>query len=215
MADSKDKQSSGSGSVKPVKKEGAGGGKPGAKGAPQQAGKPFVIQAVKKQAYEKEGFRGIIRIVGKDINGHWRLEKALQRVRGVGSNLADTISQIAFRDLKIDPSERVGNLTEQQVDQIEEIVQHPEKHGVPIWALNRRKDPSTGIGKHLVMADLDFNKRLDIEAEKTIRSYRGVRHAAGLTVRGQRTRTAGRTGMTLGVVKKKLAPAKAGDTPKK
>ena len=37
---------------------------------------------------------------------------------------------------------------------------------------------------------------------KMIRSYRGVRHERGQKVRGQRTRSNGRTGMAAGVLKK-------------
>jgi hypothetical protein len=47
-----------------------------------------------------------------------------------------------------------------------------------------------------------------------VRSYRGVRHERGQKVRGQRTRSNGRTGMAAGVLKKdaKAAAAAAGKT---
>src|SRR2546422_6033274 len=45
---------------------------------------------------------------------------------------------------------------------------------------------------------------------KMIRSYKGVRHETGQKVRGQRTRSNGRTGLTVGVTKKAaLEAAKA------
>ena len=44
---------------------------------------------------------------------------------------------------------------------------------------------------------------------KEIRNWRGIRHALGLKVRGQRTRTSGRSGKAVGV-KKKAIIAKAG-----
>ncbi len=37
---------------------------------------------------------------------------------------------------------------------------------------------------------------------KMIRCYRGIRHEQGQKVRGQRTRSNGRTGLTVGVTKK-------------
>ncbi|MEM2025102.1 MAG: 30S ribosomal protein S13, partial [Desulfurococcaceae archaeon] len=46
----------------------------------------------------------------------------------------------------------------------------------------------------------------DIEHEKRIKTWRGVRHAIGLKVRGQRTRTTGRAGITVGVKRKRAAP---------
>jgi len=60
-----------------------------------------------------------------------------------------------------------------------------------------------GEDVHLTGHDLDFAVKGDIDNEKKSRSYRGVRHSLGLTVRGQRTRTSGRTGQTIGVKRKK------------
>ncbi len=56
---------------------------------------------------------------------------------------------------------------------------------------------------HLVGAELLYYVRRDIEREKKIRSWRGIRHALGLKVRGQRTATTGRLGMTIGVHRRK------------
>ena len=58
---------------------------------------------------------------------------------------------------------------------------------------NRQKDLETGESKHLVSTDLDMRKDFDIRRLKKIRSYKGVRHTAGLPVRGQRTRSHFRT----------------------
>lgn len=44
---------------------------------------------------------------------------------------------------------------------------------------------------------------------KMVRSYRGVRHERGQKVRGQRTRSNGRTGMAAGVIKKTAREAAA------
>ncbi|TRM83822.1 30S ribosomal protein S13, partial [Sulfolobus sp. A20-N-G8] len=77
--------------------------------------------------------------------------------------------------------------------------------GLPSWIYNRRRDYDAGIDLHLVTSDLIFYVRNDIEREKRNKSWRGVRHSLGLKVRGQRTRTTGRTGMTIGVSKKKTA----------
>ena len=45
-----------------------------------------------------------------------------------------------------------------------------------------------------------------------IRCYRGIRHEQGQKVRGQRTRSNGRTGLTVGVIKKTaIAAAKAAE----
>ncbi|HOW33966.1 MAG TPA: 30S ribosomal protein S13, partial [Methanoregulaceae archaeon] len=43
----------------------------------------------------------------------------------------------------------------------------------------------------------------DINLLRKIRCYRGIRHETGQKVRGQRTKSTGRTGLTVGVKKKK------------
>jgi small subunit ribosomal protein S13 len=50
---------------------------------------------------------------------------------------------------------------------------------------------------------------MDIEQMKNIKSWRGYRHAYGLKVRGQRTKTTGRGGKALGVKKKELIAKQA------
>jgi small subunit ribosomal protein S13 len=80
--------------------------------------------------------------------------------------------------------------------------------------LNRRKDLLSGEDRHIMGADLLVNLREDINLLRKIRSYRGIRHERGLKVRGQRTKSTGRRGAVVGVVRKKqlaaAAAAKAG-----
>ena len=158
---------------------------------------------------KKTDFRGIVRVAGKDMKGDLPIAKALNQIKGMGVSLADSIATIAAVKLNIDKREQIGNLTDDQLDELEKIVLNPASYGVPVWMVNRRKD-SSGTNRHLIGADLDFAIRQDIEAEKNIKTYRGVRHMFGLPVRGQRTKTMGRRGMTLGVVKKKVMPTVTG-----
>jgi len=143
------------------------------------------------------------------MKGDLPIAKALNQIKGMGVSLADSIATIAAVKLNIDKREQIGNLTDDQLDELEKIVLNPTSYGVPVWMVNRRKD-SSGTNRHLIGADLDFAIRQDIEAEKNIKTYRGVRHMFGLPVRGQRTKTMGRRGMTLGVVKKKVMPTVTG-----
>ncbi|RLF12681.1 MAG: 30S ribosomal protein S13, partial [Thermoprotei archaeon] len=122
----------------------------------------------------------------------------LAMIRGVGLNLA----RMVLRAAGIDPEMRVGYFTDQQVKKIEEVLSDPLKHGIPAWALNRQRDPQVGADLHLIGADLEFAVKSDIDLMKKIRCWRGLRHAWGLKVRGQRTRTTGRKGGTVGVTKK-------------
>jgi small subunit ribosomal protein S13 len=88
------------------------------------------------------------------------------------------------------------------VAKIEEVLKDPLGHGIPAWMLNRRKDYETGSNLHLLGSDLVLAEKADIGREKKIRSRRGIRHELGLPVRGQRTRTTGRKGLSVGVMRK-------------
>ncbi|MDD5650977.1 MAG: 30S ribosomal protein S13, partial [Candidatus Nanoarchaeia archaeon] len=72
---------------------------------------------------------------------------------------------------------------------------------------NRRKDPETGEDQHVISTDLKMKKDFDIKMMRKMKSYKGMRHSFGLPVRGQRTRAHFRHGKSLGVAKKKVAPA--------
>lgn len=146
----------------------------------------------------EQEFRHIVRIAGKDVNGAKKLVVALSEIRGIGYNLA----QLLLQQLNIDPNTRTGYIREEDVANIEEALRDPTKVGVPVWYLNRRKDIETGEDKHLITSDLDMTIRNDLERERIVQSWRGIRHMYGLKVRGQRTRTTGRKkGGTTGVRK--------------
>jgi small subunit ribosomal protein S13 len=109
---------------------------------------------------------------------------------------------------------KIGDLPESKTDELEKLVtEYSEK--VPHWMMNRQSDWSTGADIHLVGVDVELNKRDDINLMKMIRCYKGIRHEQGQKVRGQRTRSNGRTGMTMGVIRKKLEPGAAGESEKK
>jgi len=132
----------------------------------------------------------------------------LTKIRGVGYMFANTIINV----LKINPNQRIGYLSPEQVKSIESIIKNPSASNFPSWFLNRRKDVETGEDKHLITSDIAFTVRNDIEREKTSGSWRGIRHMFGLKVRGQRTRCTGRKGGAVGVAKGgKIMPAREGE----
>jgi len=150
-------------------------------------------------------FRHILRITDTDVDGTLKVPYALKRIKGISLNLARAILAKAG----INPHMRAGFLTDAEIEKIDEIIKDPAKHGIPGWLMNRRKDLETGKDLHLISADLILKTKLDVERLKEIKSWRGYRHAYGLKVRGQRTRTTGRTGKTVGVKRK---AAKGGGT---
>jgi small subunit ribosomal protein S13 len=99
-------------------------------------------------------------------------------------------------------------LTERQIEKIEAVARNPAESGIPVWMLNRQFDPVTGGNRQLYGADLELSIKEDIQREMRTKSWRGIRHSLGLKVRGQRTRTTGRKGMTVGVSRKALAEKK-------
>ena len=157
-------------------------------------------------------FRHLVRISGKDLEGNKKLMPALSDIRGVGDNFAAAV----VKKMGIDPSVRVGTLSEQQVRSVEKALQDVSISALPQWFYNRRNDREAGETKQLLGSDLDFAIKNDIDAEKNVQSWRGIRHSLGLKVRGQRTRTTGRKGATVGVRKAVLqAAAKAAASEKK
>ncbi len=147
----------------------------------------------------EDTYKHIVRIAGVDIPGDLPLPYGLALIKGVGYHFGLAI----VRKLGLDPSLRVGYLSEEDVEAIEDVISNPHRYGFPSWYLNRRKDYDTGKDMHLIGADLIYVAKRDIEREMRIRSWRGVRHAGGYKVRGQRTHTTGRFGPTVGVSKKK------------
>ena len=148
-------------------------------------------------------FRGIVRLAGRDIDGTKRLAYALKDVRGVNINLASAM----ISSLKLDSRMRLGQLNDAQIAELEKTMKDVRLLNLPPWLYNRRKDIETGEDHHLLESDLAYVSKNDIEREKAIGSWRGMRHSLGLKVRGQRTRTTGRKGRTVGVRKATLVAA--------
>lgn len=147
-------------------------------------------------------FRHIVRICGSDVDGTKRVAHSLGRIRGIGINFA----QIACRVGNIDPNRVMGSLTDGEASRLEEIVSDPLSHGVTPWMLNRQKDLFGGDSKHMVGSALALATKQDVDFMKRTRTWKGTRHSLGLKVRGQKTRTTGRKGQTVGVTKKAEVP---------
>jgi small subunit ribosomal protein S13 len=130
-------------------------------------------------------FKHIVRIVNTDLNGNLPIAHALTKIKGVGFMFANSVCNIAH----MGKDRKTGELDEAEIRRLDEIIRSPAKFGMPNWMLNRRKDFDTGEDKHLLTSDSDFTRANDIRRLQRIRSYRGLRHAWGLPVRGQRTRS--------------------------
>ena len=150
-------------------------------------------------------FRHIVRIASRDLDGTKKLVPAISEVKGVGPSYANAI----VSSLRLDPKARLGQLGDKQLQQLEATLKDSSSLNLPPWMLNRRKDVDSGTNIHKYGSDLDFTIKSDIDREKNLLSWKGVRHSLGLKVRGQRTRTTGRKGRTVGVKKSAVQAAAA------
>ncbi len=170
---------------------------------PQQVSSKPILSASGQE------IRGVVRLAGRDLRGNLPIRRAITSVKGIGINLGTVISEIVTQQLGMNDKTMLGELSEDEVQKLENVLTHPENFGVPARMYNRQKDIYTGKDMHLISSDLTFTVRQDIDHEKDANTWRGYRHAYGQKVRGQDTRSTGRTGMTVGVLRKAVL-AKAG-----
>ncbi|MBL8657998.1 MAG: 30S ribosomal protein S13 [Altererythrobacter sp.] len=107
------------------------------------------------------------RIAGINIPTNKRVIIALTYIHGIGRKTAEGIAD----KLGIDHARRVQDLTDEEVLRIRETID----------------------ADHSVEGDLRRDTAMNIKRLQDLRSYRGLRHRAGLPVRGQRTHTNART----------------------
>ena len=108
-----------------------------------------------------------IRIVGVDLPQNKRGEVALTYIYGIGRSSANTILEKAGVDRDI----KVKDWTDAQAASIRDIISTEYK----------------------VEGDLRSETQLNIKRLMDIGCYRGIRHRAGLPVRGQQTKNNART----------------------
>ena len=147
---------------------------------------------------QEEEIKYFVRVSNTDLDGTKTVHIALTGIRGVGMHTAQIIAMLA----KVDEKETMGRLKDEEVERIRQIADTYSQR-VPSWMMNRPKDVYTGEAKHLLGTDVTTTREEDINLLRKIRCYRGIRHETGQKVRGQRTKSTGRTGLTVGVKKKK------------
>jgi len=109
----------------------------------------------------------MIRIAGVNIPENKRIEIALTYIYGIGNSLSREI----LKKAKVDANIRTNKLSHQETNKLREIVEKEYK----------------------IEGELRREKMLNIKRLRDIGSYRGIRHAKGLPVRGQQTKTNTRT----------------------
>tara|TARA_B100001758_G_C18390948_1_gene602884 strand:- start:1056 stop:1523 length:468 start_codon:yes stop_codon:yes gene_type:complete len=145
-----------------------------------------------------EDFSYILRMADTDMDGQKTLATALTAVRGVGPRTAIQIC----KNTGFDPASLAGHLSADEQESLRVAIEGYAET-VPLWMLNRQRDIETGDELHLTGQQVTLTLEDDINRLRTMKCYRGVRHASGNKVRGQRGRSNGRGGLTLGVSRKK------------
>ena len=145
-----------------------------------------------------EEIRHLVRIMNTDLQGNQPVKYALTGIRGIGLRT----SRVIVDSTGIDPSAVIGYLSDEDIQKLDSTINEFEEQ-LPKWMLNRQFDPISGENKHLLGQDIILTLKEDLNDLKKSRAYRGLRHERGLKVRGQRTKSTGRRGSTIGVRKKK------------
>ncbi len=143
---------------------------------------------------DDEDLRYFVRIGQTDLDGTKSVERSLAEMNGIGKRTARIVAESA----EVDRTATFGRLEDDEIERVVEAVESLGDH-LPDWMANRRNDFFTGETTHETGSDLSETRRQDINRMKMIDSYRGVRHKRGQKVRGQRTKSTGRTEGTIGV----------------
>ena len=146
----------------------------------------------------EEELNYFVRVSNTDLDGTQSVQISLTGIKGVGLHTA----LILARKADVNTHAVMGKLSDEEVDRIRSVVDE-YVNTAPTWMMNRPKDLYTGKARHITGVDVALTREEDLNIMKKMRCYRGIRHETGQKVRGQRTKSTGRTGTTVGVSKKK------------
>ena len=150
-----------------------------------------------------DDFAYILRMADSDVDGLRPIAIGLTSIRGVGMRTSQQICRLAG----INGKTLGGHLSEEEQDSLRSAIDDYATT-VPWWLVNRQRDLGTNEDAHIVAMEVKMTRDDDISRMAGIKAYRGMRHRSGHKVRGQRLRSNGRTGSTLGVEKKKIVKSK-------
>jgi small subunit ribosomal protein S13 len=157
-------------------------------------------------AEDDEDLRYFVRIGQTDLDGTKSVERSLTDMKGIGQRTARIVTEAAG----IDRTATFGLLEDDEIESVVEVVENLDSH-LPEWMVNRQDDFFTGESSHIVGSDLEEQRRQDINRMQMIDSYKGIRHKRGQKVRGQRTKSTGRTEGTIGVNVERIKEEQAED----
>ena len=107
------------------------------------------------------------RIAGVNIPENKIISVSLTYIYGVG----DALSKKILKEMNIEPTKKASDLTPKEVNDLKDYIEKNYK----------------------IEGDLRRQIMINIKRLKDVGAWRGMRHAKGLPVRGQRTKTNNRT----------------------
>ncbi len=146
----------------------------------------------------KEEPKAIVRVAETNLDANKRLIHALRGIKGISFAMAKAVCVAGG----FDPHRKLGELSPQEIEKLEDVIRNPLNYGIPPWMLNRRRDVETGKDMHLTGSQVDIVMKMDVQRLINLKTWHGMRHALGLPVRGQKTRSHFRKGRTVGVMRK-------------
>ena len=145
-----------------------------------------------------DDFSYILRMADSDIDGLRPISIGLTSIKGIGMRTSEQICRLAG----IDGKTLGGHLSDDEQNRLRTAVDEYAT-AVPWWLVNRQRDRDTLDDAHIVALEVKMTRDEDIARMAGVKAYRGMRHRSGHKVRGQRLRSNGRSGATLGVERKK------------
>jgi len=147
---------------------------------------------------QEEELKYFVRVREDDLDDTKQVQIALTGITGVGRHAAKIIAEQA----SVNSHAILGKMSDEEIERIRAAVENYAE-SVPTWMLNRPIDIYSGKSRHLLASEVPMTLDEDINIMRKVRSYSGIRHETGQKVRGQRTKSTGRTGTTVGVKRKK------------
>ena len=150
-----------------------------------------------------EEMKELVRILHTDLKGSSNIYTGLTRIKGFSWATSAAICKLTG----IKRNKKAGLLEDSEIKKIEETARQISTK-LPKFLVNMSKS-SEDKPRHLEGSDLELDLKMKLKKLREIQSYKGIRHAMGLPVRGQKTKSNFRKGKSVGVVKKKGQPAKS------
>ena len=88
--------------------------------------------------------REVVRIARTDIDGTQTVDKAVTALKGVGDMYANAIAEVLdYKD------QVIGDLSDDEIDTVEEAIRNPDEYDIPEWVRNRRKSSTSEDSRRL------------------------------------------------------------------